>query len=217
MYPSIPREALYHNLGQLWDLWVKNLRKVGTYSEKRKDWIRVDTTTYTATFHDGKGKQEGYIYYNKETFLRDVRFLLENSYTSHGSKLYLPIHGIPMGSGPGVFLAILYMFWQEYDWLRRCHVGWKVGGKEMFARVQPFCRQVDNLLFLDTDNPESFMYRTPENNNLGIYEPKQVEITEEQCSDKCKTVLPGDNSKHKVFPSLHTHEFQLHVKSKRCA
>ncbi len=82
----------------------------------------------------------------------------------------------------------------------------------MLKHVFPFSRQVDNLLFLNTDNVTDFLYYDEVSCPLGIYDKNDVDILKEQASEDCYSTV-GFNSDVKGVkaPSLHTHEFQFHL------
>jgi hypothetical protein len=110
-------------------------------------------------------------------------FLLDNLYITVGGSLFKQTIGIPMGTNCAVFLANLYLFTYEFDFMKRlvsantCPVF-----LHKLCHIRPF---VDDLFVLDIPTFQEFMYLNPDSLGGGIYPKDFCELNCTTSSNTC--------------------------------
>ena len=93
-----------------------------------------------------RNSYKGYtLWFDKDKLKDAVRFILNNCYFTFGDALFRQIIGIPMGSDPAPFLANLFLYYYESEWLTKIM-------KTDLERARRFAntfRFIDDLLALN--------------------------------------------------------------------
>ena len=86
--------------------------------------------------------------WNKEKHIGHVKWLIDNTYAVCGDSLFKQVIGIPMGTDCAPFLANLFIFAFEYQWLLK-----KFRNKEFdtLNRFKHCFRYIDDLLCLNNE------------------------------------------------------------------
>eukprot|EP00976_Prorocentrum_cordatum_P044693 904260-Prorocentrum_minimum.AAC.1 len=87
------------------------------------------------------------MFFNADKIISAFAFLVDNTYVRFAGRLWHQVIGIPMGTNFAGFLANLYCFTYEFDFLRRVV---KDASKSILAReMSPTKRYIDNLITID--------------------------------------------------------------------
>lgn len=87
-------------------------------------------------------KKKGCLDVSAATLIEWIKWLLDNLYLVHGTKVYEQVVGVPMGTDCAPFLATLYLFAREYQWATRQV---EVGNKAEVRSLRFTSRFVDDL------------------------------------------------------------------------
>jgi hypothetical protein len=103
--------------------------------------------------------------FDENKIIEAISFLVDNTYVRFAGKLWHQVVGIPMGTNCAGFLANLYCFTYEYDFLRRVvnERNWALAREVLRSK-----RYIDDLIILDCQLLPAKLY-LPE----GIY-PKDI-------------------------------------------
>lgn len=82
-------------------------------------------------------------------------YLIDHQYVQFGDRLFRQVYGIPMGTNCAVFVANLYLFTYELEFIR--HLA-DTGNRELMRRLQFVGRFVDDLLGVDADILRDYLY-----------------------------------------------------------
>jgi hypothetical protein len=135
LYTSIPHKSLKEQL-----TWVINQ----CFNESSRKFIRIDK--YSANWSKTRGKTN--TTWNKDELINHMKWLISNIYVVCGDSLFKQVIGIPMGTDCAPFLANLYLYSYEYQWLVK-----KYENKEFdILRKFNYCfRYIDDLLCINND------------------------------------------------------------------
>jgi hypothetical protein len=114
-----------------------------------------------------------HVTFSLELLVPWLNFLLDNQFLRFDERLFRQIHGIPMGTNCAVFLANLYLFTYELDFIIFLSDS---GDISTLKRLQHLGRYVDDLLALDADILRNRLYL--DSPNRGIY-PRDTLLLEE--------------------------------------
>jgi hypothetical protein len=114
-----------------------------------------------------------HVNFSLELLVSWLNFLLDNQFVRFGERLFRQIHGIPMGTNCAVFLANLYLFTYELDFITFLSDS---GDISTLKRLQHLGRYVDDLLALEADILRDRLYL--DSPNRGIY-PRDTLLLEE--------------------------------------
>ena len=79
----------------------------------RKSYLRINKSN--ATWAAKLPAKSNMLYYNIDTLMNDIKFLLSNLYILHNEKLFRQVIGIPIGSDCSQDLANLFLFSYEHE------------------------------------------------------------------------------------------------------
>ena len=114
------------------------------FNESSRKFIRIDN--YSATWSKIRGNTNAT--WNKDELINHMKWLINNIYVVCGDFLFRQVIGIPMGTDCAPFLANLYLYSYEYQWLVK-----KYENKEFdILRKFNYCfRYIDDLLCITND------------------------------------------------------------------
>ena len=141
------------------DVVAINNRGVATWSSKRRN------TCY---------------YFTKQSIVKAVRYLINNSFFTLGKKLFKQTIGIPMGSDPAPFFANLFLFYHEEQWISKQ----RKANNNIARKFGNTSRFIDDLVVLNDSG-------TFEQNYQEIY-PKELELKKENLNINQATFLDID-------------------------
>ena len=78
-----------------------------------------------------------------------LEWLIDNIYVTFGDKLFRQVIGIPMGTDCAPFLANLFLFSYEYEWIDKQR---STGNLSILYRFRGCCRYIDDLLTVNNDD-----------------------------------------------------------------
>ena len=172
LYTKIPHKKLLDVMGEITDFCFQggshNLLSV---SKSRASWV-------------AKSNRAG-VRFSKPLFKEALEYLMNNCNFTFGNKIFRQVIGIPMGSDPAPFMANLFLYHYESQWVK----GLKKQDLQKARRFSNTFRFIDDLLTINDDN--LFM----ENYN-NIYPPElqlNLESTGERINflDLCLTNESG--------------------------
>ena len=90
---------------------------------------------------------------NETTFTRDERiqmleYIIDNAYFSAGNKCYQQIVGIPMGTDPAPYIANLYLYHYEYEWMEKIEKTDNITARRCYSYTRRF---IDDLCTLNNN------------------------------------------------------------------
>ena len=106
--------------------------------------------------------------------------LIDNMFVQFGETIYQQTVGVPMGTNCAGFLANLYCFTYELDFMERLVSNGRFELALSFQRCQ---RYIDDLLCLDVDKFEEYMYLKT-GNDFGIYPEKYLSLSPEDSGSR---------------------------------
>ena len=169
LYTKIPHNKLIFVLNNLIDFCFKGgTNKYVALSSSGAHWRNEPS--------------DDYICYNKEKVKSAVKYLIDNCYFTLGGKLYRQSIGIPMGSDPAPFMANLFLYYYENQWIRNLK-------KTDLKRARLFCntfRFIDDLIAIN--DQDEF-----ERNFLDIY-PPELQLKKESTDHQHASFLDLDIS-----------------------
>lgn len=93
-------------------------------------------------------KNTNYVFWNKYQLISHIRWLIDNIYVVCGKSLFKQKIGIPMGTDCAPFLANLFLYSYEYNWLKDKQKEKKFD----FLKKFKYCfRYLDDLLCINND------------------------------------------------------------------
>ncbi len=137
LYTNLPHEDLKDKIK-----WA--IEKCFKDNPNKKMYI----TNRGASWRKKKTKNGETQSYNKEEIINMVNFLIDNSFIKVGKYIFKQIRGIPMGTSCSPFLANLYLYAREFNFLDRLT-------KENIHEARKFkymFRYIDDLLCLNNNN-----------------------------------------------------------------
>ena len=85
-------------------------------------WVKCNyISIYNKGFAWAKKPRESTFNLSVESLIDTIDFVLDNSYFSMGSNIFIQIVGVPIGMDPGPFIANLTLFYYEYKYLDRLY------------------------------------------------------------------------------------------------
>jgi hypothetical protein len=92
--------------------------------------------------------REGTLHMNYEEVINSLNWLIDNIYVTFGDKCFRQVIGIPMGTDCAPFLANLFLYSYEYEWIDKQR---KEKNYHNLLRFQACCRYIDDLFLLNND------------------------------------------------------------------
>ena len=136
LYTCIPHELLKERMA-----WVINQ----CFNKTSRQYIRIGKSSAVWHRSRGKGKNQSW---NQDELIKYVNYLIDNIYVVCGDALFRQVIGIPMGTDCAPFLANLFLYSYEYEWLLK-----KFENKEFdILNKFNYCfRYIDDLLCINND------------------------------------------------------------------
>ena len=103
---SIPHDKLKTQM-----TWI--IDKAFTGMNKR--YIKVNK--FCARWSNKKAAKADVVFINSETLIKMIGWLIDNTYVRIGDKVFRQVIGIPMGTDCAPFLANLFLFSYEFQWM----------------------------------------------------------------------------------------------------
>ena len=106
LYTSIPHNKLKSQMR-----WV--IEKA--FKGMNKEYIRVNK--FCARWSNKREKNSDVTFVDLETLIKMINWLIDNTYVIVGDKVFRQVIGIPMGTDCAPFLANLFLFSYEFNWM----------------------------------------------------------------------------------------------------
>ena len=149
LYTKIQHNKLICVLNNIIDFAFKGgTRDYISVSKSQAYWVKSSSS--------GRGTT-----YSKSQIKKPLDYLINNCYSTVGTKLFKQIIGTPMGSDPAPFFANLFLFYYEAEWIKSMK-------NKNYSKAKKFShvfRFIDDLLAIN--DGEQFL-----NNFLDIYPPE---------------------------------------------
>lgn len=153
LYTSIPHKSLKTQM-----TWVINQ----CFNASSRKFIKIDK--HSASWTQSRGENK--VTWNKYQLIHQIKWLIDNIYVFCGDCLFRQVIGIPMGTDCAPFLANLYLYSYEHQWLTKKYEEKDFESLKKFN----FCfRYLDDLLCINNDQLMDSVMQD-------IY-PKELELT----------------------------------------
>ena len=86
--------------------------------------------------------------WDSNTLINHINYLIDNIYVKCGDTLFQQIIGIPMGTDCAPFLANLFLYSYEYEWMLKMLNNKKF---DVLKKIQYCFRYIDDLLCINND------------------------------------------------------------------
>ena len=120
-----------------------------------------------------RGDSIDYVHCTADLLTDWFSFWIDNQFVQFGDTLYRQVHGIPMGTNCAVFVANLYLFTYELEFIR--HLA-DEGEVDLMRRLINVGRYVDDLVAVDADVIHDRLYI--DGTRRGIYPPGSLQLEE---------------------------------------
>ena len=77
-----------------------------------------------------------------------LEYIIDNAYFSAGNKCYQQIVGIPMGTDPAPYIANLYLYHYEYEWMEKIEKTDNITARRCYSYTRRF---IDDLCTLNNN------------------------------------------------------------------
>ena len=135
LYTSIPHKKLKDRIA----LVIKEC-----FNKSGRQYIHIGKTEACWSRSRSNNKIS---WYDKE-LIKHIRYLIDNIYVVCGDTIFRQIIGIPMGTDCAPFLANLFLYSYECEWMDKMHKE----NKTDFLKKFDFCsRYIDDLLCINND------------------------------------------------------------------
>ena len=184
LYTMIPHDKLIE---------VMKLILEHTFDNGNRRFICVESTN-----PGWGGKKSGKFTFNKESLTSSLQYLIENCYFQVGSLVFRQKIGIPMGSSPAPFLANLFLFHYEKEWIEKTE-------RKLARSFMYTYRYIDDLINLNDGNKFEQIFSQ-------IY-PSELSLKKENIDNSQATFLDLDihinNNKfeYKLYDKRDSYEF----------
>ena len=135
LYTSIPHKSLKTQIA-----WVINQ----CFNESSRKFIRVNK--HSASWSKTRGKDD--FVWNKDELINRIHWLINNIYVCCGDSVFRQTIGIPMGTDCAPFLANLYLYSYEYQWLLKRY---EAKDFDVLNKFKYCFRYLDDLLCINND------------------------------------------------------------------
>ena len=136
LYTSIPHKKLKSQIS-----WVIRL----AFNKSKKEFISINS--FGAKWTKSRYKNTFSMNYREMTNL--VRWLIDNIYVILGDKCFKQVIGIPMGTDCAPFLANLFLFAYEFQWIDKQR---KANKYKLLNKFLGCGRYIDDLLMINNDH-----------------------------------------------------------------
>ena len=165
LYTKIPHDLLFEAMDKVIDI---------VYRNRTQQFVAVNSVSTWTSSSLSTSKRRAY---SKGNVRAAIKYLIENCFFEVGGQTFRQVVGIPMGSDPAPFLANLFLYTYESDWLKNLE-------QTDTARARRFSnifRYIDDLIAIN-DNGEF------SNSFINIY-PHQIELKQENTCETDATFL----------------------------
>ena len=136
LYTSIPHSKLKERMAQV----IRDAFEISG-----KSFISVYKTKTAWTDSPKKNT----LHMNCEEVIESLNWLIDNIYVTFGDKCFRQIIGIPMGTDCAPFLANLFLYSYEYEWIDKQR---KQKNFRVLLRFKACCRYIDDLFLVNNDD-----------------------------------------------------------------
>lgn len=158
LYTSIPHDKLKQQL---------TLIVLKAFKGMNKKFIHINNNQ--ARWAKDNNRKKGLIF-DSTLVIEMLVWLIDNTYVSVGNKIFRQEVGIPMGTDCAPYLANLFLFAYEFDFM---NTKLKEKDFETLRKFTKCCRYIDDLLAINNDN---FMIKLQK-----VIYPPELSLT---CEDK---------------------------------
>ena len=135
LYTKIPHKLLKKTF-----TWIVN--KAFDISER--NFISV----YSRNARWSNRPRKNTLFFKKFQLIKTIHWLIDNIFVTFGDKIFQQIIGIPMGTDCAPFLANLFLFALEWQWIDKQR---KAGKYFLLNKFKACCRYIDDLFLLNND------------------------------------------------------------------
>ena len=107
----------------------------------------VKVNKYQASWTNTKNTSG--LYFDCQGLVKLVAWLIDNTYVTIGDSIFKQVVGIPMGTDCAPFLANLFLYAYEFEWLNNLL---KLKKYTILNKFKRCCRYIDDLLTINNDN-----------------------------------------------------------------
>ena len=133
LYTSIPHKLLKRQLA-----WVIR----SAFKSSNKEYISVYSTTARWT----SNPREDTTHMDCNKMIRVMNWLIDNIFVKFGDKVFRQVIGIPMGTDCAPFLANLFLYSYEYQWINKQRIK---NNQKAIQRFKSCSRYIDDLLLIN--------------------------------------------------------------------
>ena len=158
LYTNIPHSKLKERMASVISKAYEGMDKkfISVYPTSAQ-WVNAPKATTKA--------------YNKEGLIEMINFVIDNVYVTCGDSLFRQVIGIPMGTDCAPFLANLFLYSYEHEWM----MGKKKSDIQLAKAFSRSTRYIDDLLTIN-NNGLMIQYMSE------IY-PEELELKHENSDD----------------------------------
>ena len=137
LYTSIPHKKLKIQIS-----WV--IEKA--FKGMNKKYIKINK--FCARWSNKKDRNPDVIFVDSDTLIKMIAWLIDNTYVRIGDKVFRQVIGIPMGTDCAPFLANLFLFSYEFQWMYE-----KLKRKQFYLlnKFKHCCRYIDDLFAINNN------------------------------------------------------------------
>jgi hypothetical protein len=138
LYTSIPHKELKKQIA-----WVIS----ESFNKDARRFMYIDVRNERACWSKTRGK-ENELVWNKDELISHINWLIDNIYVVCGDSVFKQNIGIPMGTDCAPFLANLFLYAFECQWMNK---KWKDKDFDTLNKFKHCFRYIDDLLCLNND------------------------------------------------------------------
>ena len=133
LYTSIPHSKLKSRIATV----IRD-----AFTDSKKSHISI----YTRSAKWTNKPQKNTLAWTCEDIIKYVDWLIDNIYVTFGDQLFRQVIGIPMGTDCAPFLANLFLFSYEFEWISK---KWKEKDYATLQKYKNCSRYIDDLLMIN--------------------------------------------------------------------
>lgn len=135
LYTSLPHRKLKEKLA-----WVISQ----CFDDGARKFIKINGNSA----HWSKSRGNNNQCWDKDELIKHVNWLIANIYVVCGDSMFKQVIGIPMGTDCAPFLANLFLFAYEYEWLTKKY---ESKDYDTLKKFNDCCRYLDDLMCINND------------------------------------------------------------------